>query len=199
MTRVMYFESNRSSAEGMLAVGTVVMNRVESGKYPKTVCGVVGQKNQFAKGVLTKPMKEGKPKALAERVAWDVLRGKRHRGVGDAMFFHTAGYSFPYRNMHYKVVAGGNAFYEKRTPSSGRPNRSQQEVLMAARDRAPSRYEVDVAARPAPPPEPAPVEVAQAGPARLPAPAPLPSPVLAVAPIVVAPSTIEELIALNGG
>ena len=28
MTRVMYFESNRSSAEGMLAVGTVVMNRV---------------------------------------------------------------------------------------------------------------------------------------------------------------------------
>ena len=34
MTRVMYFESNRSSAEGMLAVGTVVMNRVESASFP---------------------------------------------------------------------------------------------------------------------------------------------------------------------
>ena len=31
------------------------------------------------------------------------------------MFFHTAGYSFPYRNMHYVVVAGGNAFYQKRS------------------------------------------------------------------------------------
>ena len=43
MTRVMYFESNRSSADGMLAVGTVVMNRVEDRNYPKSVCGVVGQ------------------------------------------------------------------------------------------------------------------------------------------------------------
>ena len=35
MTRVMYFESNRSSAEGMLAVGTVVMNRVEFEQVPQ--------------------------------------------------------------------------------------------------------------------------------------------------------------------
>ena len=56
MTRVMYFESNRSSAEGMLAVGTVVMNRLHDPKFPNTVCGVVGQHNQFAPGVLWKPM-----------------------------------------------------------------------------------------------------------------------------------------------
>ena len=47
MTRVMYFESNRSSSEGMLAVGTVVMNRMHDPKFPGTVCGVVGQKNQL--------------------------------------------------------------------------------------------------------------------------------------------------------
>ncbi len=29
-------------------------------------------------------------------------------------FFHTEGYSFPYTHMHYVLVAGGNAFYEKR-------------------------------------------------------------------------------------
>ncbi|RYE38242.1 MAG: cell wall hydrolase, partial [Hyphomicrobiales bacterium] len=55
MMRAMYFESNRSSPDGMLAVGTVVMNRLYDGRYPKSVCGVVGQKNQFAQGVLTKP------------------------------------------------------------------------------------------------------------------------------------------------
>ncbi len=115
MTRVMYFESNRSSPEGMLAVGTVVMNRVNDPKFPNSVCGVVGQPNQFAPGVLYKPMKEGKSLALAHQMAERVLRGERHPGVGtQAKFFHTEGYSFPYTNMHYVLVAGGNAFYEKR-------------------------------------------------------------------------------------
>jgi spore germination cell wall hydrolase CwlJ-like protein len=114
MTRVMYFESNRSSAEGMLAVGTVVMNRLHDPKFPDTVCGVVGQKNQFAPGVLYKPMSEGRSLALARQVAERVLAGARHPGVKGAKFFHTQGYSFPYTNMHYVLNAGGNSFYEKR-------------------------------------------------------------------------------------
>ena len=114
MTRVMYFESNRSSAEGMPAVGTVVMNRLADPRYPKSVCGVVGQHNQFAPGVLWKPMKEGRSRALASRVASAVLDGQRHPGVQNAKFFHTAGLRFPYRNMHYVLEAGGNEFYEKR-------------------------------------------------------------------------------------
>lgn len=114
MTRVMYFESNRSSADGMLAVGTVVMNRVNSPQFPNDVCAVVGQKNQFAPGVLQRAMNEPRSLALAQRVAHDVLRGRRHPGVQDAMYFHTAGLSFPYTNMHYVLVAGGNAFYARR-------------------------------------------------------------------------------------
>ncbi|WP_082490505.1 cell wall hydrolase [Aureimonas sp. Leaf454] len=116
MARAMYFESNRSSAEGMLAVGTVVMNRVKSGKYPRSVCGVVGQKKQFAGGVLTKKM--GRGRDLAYKTARKVLRGQKHAAVGKAMFFHTAGYSYPYDNMHYVTIAGGNAFYEKRRNAS---------------------------------------------------------------------------------
>ena len=118
MTRVMYFESNRSSAEGMLAVGTVVMNRMGDREYPRTVCGVVGQKNQFAPGVLYKPMKEGRSKALAESVAEQVLHGARHPGVQKAKHFHTAGLRFPYNNMYYVLEAGGNEFYEKRRPGT---------------------------------------------------------------------------------
>jgi spore germination cell wall hydrolase CwlJ-like protein len=113
MTRVMYFESSRSSAEGMLAVGTVVMNRVNDPGFPHTVCGVVGQRNQFADGVLWKPMREGRSLELARNMAEKVLRGYRHPGVGEAKYFHTEGYTFPYDNMHYTWVAGGNAFYEK--------------------------------------------------------------------------------------
>ncbi|WP_244487548.1 MULTISPECIES: cell wall hydrolase [unclassified Aureimonas] len=116
MARAMYFESNRSSPEGMMAVGTVVMNRLKSGKYPNSVCGVVGQKKQFAPGVLSKPM--GKGRDLAYKTARVVLKGQRHPKVGKAMFFHTAGYSYPYNNMHYVAILGGNAFYEKRRDAS---------------------------------------------------------------------------------
>ena len=151
MTRVMYFESNRSSPEGMLAVGTTVMNRLEAPGYPKTVCGVVGQPRQFADGVLDKPMTP-RAAALAAEVADKVLAGERHPQVGDAMFFHTAGYTFPYRNMHYVVVAGGNAFYEKRSGQDRDTPNSAADVP------------VDPLTRPqAPPQEPAPDAVAQTG------------------------------------
>lgn len=113
LERAMFFESNRSSREGMIAVGTVVMNRVNSSHYPKTICGVVGQPKQFAPGVLTRPM-NSKAMPDVQAAADAVLRGERHKQLKNAMFFHTAGLKFPYRNMHYTLVAGGNAFYEKR-------------------------------------------------------------------------------------
>jgi spore germination cell wall hydrolase CwlJ-like protein len=112
LMRAMYFESNRSSSEGMLAVGTVVMNRLHDGRYPRSVCGVVGQKNQFASGVLTRKMTDSGA-VMASQIADQVLRGQRHPGVGNAMHFHTAGLRFPYNNMHYVLMAGGNEFYEK--------------------------------------------------------------------------------------
>jgi spore germination cell wall hydrolase CwlJ-like protein len=112
LMRAMYFESNRSSSEGMLAVGTVVMNRLHDGRYPRSVCGVVGQKNQFASGVLTRKMTDSGA-VMASQIADQVLSGARHPGVGNAMHFHTAGLRFPYNNMHYVLMAGGNEFYEK--------------------------------------------------------------------------------------
>lgn len=114
MMRAMYFESNRSSAEGMLAVGTVVMNRYNDPRYPKSICGVVGQKNQFAQGVLSRPMTDSGA-VLAAQVADQVLAGARHPGVQNAQHFHTAGLRFPYNNMYYVLEAGGNEFYEKRS------------------------------------------------------------------------------------
>lgn len=109
----MFFESNRSSREGLVAVGTVVMNRLQDGEYGDSVCEVVGQRGQFAPGVLSKKMDSD---ALPDVVdaAEAVLKGERHPAVKEAMFFHTAGLRFPYKNMHYVLQAGGNAFYEKR-------------------------------------------------------------------------------------
>jgi spore germination cell wall hydrolase CwlJ-like protein len=113
LKRAMYFESKRTSENGFLAVGSVVMNRMTSGIYPSTICGVVGQEKQFAPGVMTRKMEEETAPALND-TADAVLKGARHPEVKSAMFFHQKGLRFPYRNMHYTAVAGGNEFYEKR-------------------------------------------------------------------------------------
>ncbi len=126
LERAMFFESNRSSSDGLIAVGTVVMNRLASGKYPDTICGVVGQKNQFAPGVLTRRMDSSKLPDV-QAAADSVLKGKRHPKLKNAMFFHTAGLKFPYRNMHYVLVAGGNSFYEKRNRDGSLQNPVPQE------------------------------------------------------------------------
>ncbi|WBU58371.1 cell wall hydrolase [Paracoccus sediminicola] len=113
MERAIFFEANRASRPGMIAVGNVVMNRVRSDDFPDTVCGVVSQKNQFAPGVMTRKMNsDAMPDVREAAVA--VLRGERIRELEKARFFHTYGYRFSYNNMHYVLVAGGNAFYEKR-------------------------------------------------------------------------------------
>ncbi len=107
----MYFESNRSSYEGSMAVGTVVMNRVESDRFPNTICGVVGQHRQFAQGVLTAPM-DPKQMKTAVHAADTILKGGRYAPVGQAMHFHSVNYRNPYP-AKYMTVAGGNAFYMK--------------------------------------------------------------------------------------
>ncbi|AMJ58982.1 cell wall hydrolase [Bosea sp. PAMC 26642] len=112
LIRAMYFESNRSSETGLLGVGTVVMNRVESPRYPGTICGVVGAPRQFASGVLTRQM-AARDLPKVEAIAEDILDGRRNEAVGTAKHFHMAGMRFSYADMHYMTVAGGNAFYLK--------------------------------------------------------------------------------------
>lgn len=113
LKRAMYFESEHSDRDGYMAVGTVIMNRVTSAAYPDSICAVVAQKRQFAPGVMTRVVQDQAEPDL-NAAADAILRGERYSPVRNAMFFHTEGLTFPYRNMHYVTVAGGNIFYEKR-------------------------------------------------------------------------------------
>jgi hypothetical protein len=129
LERAMFFESNRSSRAGMIAVGTVVMNRLRSGKHGNTICDVVGERNQFAPGVMTRKM-NSRAMPDVQEAAEAVLKGERSKKLKNAMFFHTAGLKFPYKNMHYVLVAGGNAFYEKRG-RNWQPLPDEQQTMVA--------------------------------------------------------------------
>ena len=144
LARAMFFESNRSSRDGLVAVGSVVMNRRDTGRWGNNICDVVGAKRQFAPGVLSRPMNS---RALPDvmEAADAVLKGERHPKVDkDVMYFHTAGLKFPYKNMRYTTVAGGNAFYFKSNEKEDRLRRmdlpvetSQPQIMVA--DAAPAR------------------------------------------------------------
>lgn len=75
LARLIESESGTQCFEGKLAVGTVVMNRVESGYFPDTIRGVIYQKGQFS------PVSNGtinnKPSDDALKAAKEILEGSR--------------------------------------------------------------------------------------------------------------------------
>ena len=168
LQRAIFFEANRSSREGMVGVGTVVMNRLKSGKHGDTICKVVGAPRQFAPGVLTRKMDSTALPDVTE-AADAVLHGERHPKMKDAMFFHAAGLKFKYKDMHYVAVAGGNAFYEKRGRNF-EPLPPDSEFSVAAATPGVIAPATAIAAVTTPEPASAPIALAAAAPASMPAP-----------------------------
>ena len=79
-------EAGGESYEGMLAVGSVVMNRVESSSFPNTVVGVIYQAGQFspvASGRFATVLARGAGSTCVQ-AANEVLAGKR---TIDALYF----------------------------------------------------------------------------------------------------------------
>ena len=113
-----YYEAGHEPYQGKLAVATVTMNRVESKKYPKTVCGVVYQKNggtcQFSWTCMKRKAKDPKAFSEARKIAEKVLLSNYRSGIisSRAMFYH-AHYVSPgwASRMHLEKVIGAHLFY----------------------------------------------------------------------------------------
>lgn len=102
-------EALPTSYPGMIAVGSVVMNRIESPKFPNTLAGVIYQKKQFSpaeSGRLAACLAKG-PDQVAIDAARDVLNGKRNVNY---IGFHYA----PYAEEHgiTGVIIGDNLFHD---------------------------------------------------------------------------------------
>ena len=85
-------EAGNQPYEGKIAVGSVVMNRVESDKFPNTISGVIYSPNQFTpagSGRLAVILSQG-PTAECMQAALDVLNGKRN--VSN-LYFKSADYA----------------------------------------------------------------------------------------------------------
>lgn len=98
-------EAGSTHYEGMLAVGSVVVNRMKSSYYPDTLRGVIYQSGQFppaTNGLVDKVLRRG-IKNSCKQAATDALAGKNN--VGKCLSFRASS------SGHAGTVIGSNVFF----------------------------------------------------------------------------------------
>lgn len=108
-----YYEAKSEPLEGQLAVAQTVLNRVQSGRFPATACGVVLQPRQFSfvrRGVFPTPPRTSRQWQTAVAIAHIASERLWSGTVDDALFFH-ARYVNPGWRLERIAVLGNHVFY----------------------------------------------------------------------------------------
>lgn len=108
LSRIIYCESGNQRLSGKIAVGNVVMNRVNDPQFPNSIYEVIFQKNQFTpastKAIYRTPNEES---VIAAKLVLDGALA-----LDDVLFFNRAGMnSYASRNRTYVATIGEHAFY----------------------------------------------------------------------------------------
>jgi hypothetical protein len=125
LAEAIYFEARGEPEQGQAAVAQVVLNRVASGLYPTTICGVVYQNRHrlnacqfsFACDGRTLRVRETRSWRTAVRIAAEVTNGKVYVGdVGSSTHYH-ADYVQPRwaRQLEKTDVIGRHVFYKQQS------------------------------------------------------------------------------------
>ncbi|BDV39010.1 hypothetical protein DSM21852_22630 [Methylocystis bryophila] len=133
LAEAVYFEARSEPVEGQAAVAQVVLNRVSSGLYPPSICGVVYQGRRHYMGCQFSFACEGKSLRITEpeswstavRVADEVLAGQTYLSqVGRSTHYH-ADYVRPYwaHTLLRMEKIGHHVFYKIK----GRPELTRSE------------------------------------------------------------------------
>ena len=118
LSLTIYHEARGEDIFGQLAVAQVVMNRVESPRYPDTVCGVVTQHKQFSYlntcdiKCAVQNVREQQAWKVSQSVANAFLQG--HRISLAATHYHTTWvqpYWSKHDSMHPITTIGNHTFY----------------------------------------------------------------------------------------
>ena len=125
LTKNIYNEAGFEPFEGKVAVAQVTLNRVESGRFGKDVCGVVYAKNvvyeriicQFSwtciGGLSMKPIAPAHYKESEEVAKRVLLEGFRLPSMKDAMYYH-ADYVNPKWGKPQITKIGRHIFYSEK-------------------------------------------------------------------------------------
>lgn len=110
LARAVYFEARGEPLEGQLAVAQVILNRVASGRFADTVCGVIAQRGQFSFDRARMPANSRDWQtakaiaAIAATAAWDAMAPR-------ATAFHATRINASWSSMHKVGTIGNHVFY----------------------------------------------------------------------------------------
>lgn len=108
-----YFESKGEPLAGQLAVAEVIINRAKSGRYPKTLCGVVKQPSQFSfvrGGRIPAIPRDSAHWRKAVAIAHIAQKDLADSPVPAALSFHATRVS-PRWKMKRIAIVGNHVFY----------------------------------------------------------------------------------------
>ena len=112
MAACVMMESGSRSYDGQLAVASVIVNRVKSGRWGNSITDVIYADGQFpgaTSGLLDKYLAKG-PSSDALKAAKAALSGSNN--IGDYLFFQSAKRA-DYNSYASYTVVDGNCFYKK--------------------------------------------------------------------------------------
>lgn len=116
----LYWEARGEGRESMIAIGSVVFNRIQSPDFPDTVCTVVREGGEtppcqfsyWCDGRTDVPPEDGETWQLAQDVAAEMLENRPEDPTDSALFYHAdhmdAPWTIPRRRT---AVIGGHVFY----------------------------------------------------------------------------------------
>lgn len=111
LAKIVHHESANQPREGQLAVAQVVMNRLASPRFPKTICAIALQPGQFFNVHAYNPRQDHRW-ALAVEIALDARNGVSPPVVGEALFFHAAHAQPSFHRSRPRVTQiGHHVFY----------------------------------------------------------------------------------------
>lgn len=144
LAQAVYYEARGESPAGQAAVAQVVLNRTRHPAFPSSVCGVVFQGAQRAKGCQFSFACDGSLRRRRDSAAWNrakrlatrAMEGKLSAGVGSATHFHVTGVQPGWTNLMRVAQVGAHVFYKFSGRSTARPvlAKDEPDVLDLAAD-----------------------------------------------------------------
>ena len=121
LTNAIYYEAGNEPEEGQRAVAQVILNRIASGRWPSSVCGVVYQGTERADRLCQFTFScDGSMARIADAASWSrarriagrALAGETFAPAGLATFYHTLAVHPPWSGSVRPVaVIGAHIFY----------------------------------------------------------------------------------------
>ncbi|MEJ6401502.1 cell wall hydrolase [Yoonia sp. 2307UL14-13] len=124
LSEALYFEARGETVRGMFAVGEVILNRVDSGLFPDSLCSVINQGTGRKYACQFTYTCDGLAETIAEPRAWDrvgkvarmLMDGAPRNLTSGATHYHTRAVNPSWARVYPRTTSiGSHHFYRKPT------------------------------------------------------------------------------------